>query len=112
MEQILLTGLRQCWAMPSLAPAGAARAADIQRKLRIPDQSKPVYRSKVIPPFVVKYQVGTNPDGSPIYTYVEQAAPFPDPNAPFSEQTDPRFGICPLLSSYAISRCFGGGGLF
>jgi len=77
-----------------------------KRALRLPDQSRPVNRWRVIQPFTVAYQVGTNPDGSPIMTYVEQAAPFPDTQDPFSNRVDQRGGVCPVLSSYAVARCF------
>jgi hypothetical protein len=112
MEQVLLTGLRQCWMKSSAVVAAEARAAEVQRKLQTPIQKRPVDRFQVLAPFTVTYQVGTNPDGSPMYTYVEQAAPFPDPQDQFSVFVDQRLGICPVLSSYAVARCFQGGGLF
>ena len=112
MEQVLLTGVRQCWLKPSLPVQAAPRPAETQRRLRLPGQSKPVNRSKALQPFTVAYQVGTNPDGSPIMNYVEQAAPFPDSQDPFSNRVDQRLGICPVLSSYAVARCFRAGGLF
>jgi len=84
--------------------------AGAKRELRLPDQSRPVNRWRVIQPFTVAYQLGTKPDGSPIMTYVEQAAPFPDTQSAFSDRVDQRVGICPVLSSYAVARCFRSGG--
>lgn len=112
MEQVLITGVRQCWLKQSLPVQGASRPTETQRRLRLPGQAKPVNRSKVLQPFTVPYQVGANPDGSPIMNYVEQAAPFPDRQDPFSDRVDQRLGVCPVLSSYAVARCFRAGGLF
>lgn len=111
MEQVLLTGVRPGWLKaPLAAPEVVRPKVAAKRELRLPDQSKPVNRSRPIQPFTVAYQVGVDQNGKPIMTYVEQAAPFPDTQDPFSGRADQRLGICPALSSYAVARCFRSGG--
>jgi len=43
---------------------------------------------------------------------IPEADPQPDTYAYFSKGVDPRLGICPVLSAYAVARCFRAGGLF
>jgi hypothetical protein len=111
MDLILLTGARQVWLSSPLPPQMTPGRTETRQELRLPDQSKPVNRLRVIQPFTVAYQVGTS-DGKPMITYVEQAAPFPDTQDHFSNRVDQPLGICPLLSANAVAQCFQAGGLF
>jgi hypothetical protein len=111
MEQVLITGVRQGWMQAPLAVREVARPkVAVKQGLRLPDQSKPVNRWKAIQPFTVAYQVGVDQNGKPIMTYVEQAAPFPDTQDPFSDRAGQRLGVCAVLSPYAVARCFRSGG--
>jgi hypothetical protein len=113
MEQVLLTGVRQGWLQAPLAVPEVARpilAVKRKPELRLPDQSRPVNRFRALLNFAVAYQVGVDDKGKPIMTYVEQAAPFPDTQDKFSDRVDQRLGVCPVLSSYAVARCFRSGG--
>ena len=74
-----------------------------ESRARLPIQGAPVNRSEVPRPFMVDYGP---------FRAIPEADPQPDIHAYFSSQVDSRLGICPVLSGYAIVRCFQTGGLF
>jgi hypothetical protein len=65
--------------------------------VRLPIQALPIDRSKTLQPYLINYgAVSATPE----------ADPQPDKDGFFSPQADPQVGICGLLSSYALIRCF------
>jgi hypothetical protein len=79
----------------------------IESQLRLPIQALPVNRLEILPVFVVTVPV---PGGS--VRFIPEVSPIRDSHAYFSSEVDQRFGICPVLSAYAVARCFQAGGLF
>jgi ABC-type uncharacterized transport system ATPase subunit len=78
---------------------------------RMPTQAPPVNRSRLLQSFTVEYQVGTNAAGKDTFLDVV-VGPEPNDRAHFSPKVDPSLGVCHVLSSYAVARCFRAGGLF
>jgi hypothetical protein len=86
-----------------------------QLQLRLPIQAVPVNRSEVGAP---------NPFAppAPLPAWIITVGnlkfipavfpPIRNSHAYFSGQVDQRLGICPVLSAYAVARCFRAGGLF
>jgi len=81
-------------------------------QLNLPSQAEPVIRHKILPVFIVTIE-RKGPDGKPIkISFIPDVSPIRNTYSPFSSEIDQRLGICPVLSSYAVARCFRAGGLF
>jgi hypothetical protein len=76
-------------------------------QLNLPTQTEPVIRYKILPVFMVTVER----NGKKI-SFISDVSPIRNTYSPFSREVDQRLGICPVLSAYAIARCFRGGGLF
>jgi hypothetical protein len=94
--------------------------AKVSLQLRLPIQAEPVNRFKILKPFELIYpaigpdgQPVIGSDGQPIKVHViSNVSPIRNTYSPFSSEVDQRLGICPVLSAYAVARCFQAGGLF
>jgi hypothetical protein len=110
-------------------------------QLRLPIQTAPINRRETLPPFLIKIRIRdpisritrvTNvatlnvakqmelvtgaAEGKEIeFVFIPQVYSLTgvrDSHAYFSPEVDQRLGICPVLSAYAVARCFRAGGLF
>jgi hypothetical protein len=102
-------------------------------QLRLPIQTAPINRRETLPPFLVKIRIRdpnseitrvTNVTRMELVTrageeieivFIPQVYSLTgvrDSHAYFSPEVDQRLGICPVLSAYAVTRCFRAGGLF
>ncbi len=77
-------------------------------KLRLPIQAVPVNRLETLEPYAIVFR----PQPGVTIKIVPEATPLPDRYSFFYPQIDQRLGICSVLSSYAVARCFQAGGLF
>lgn len=86
-----------------------------ESQLRLPIQTVPVNRSETLPAFVVTVKV-RDPSGGEVEVQfipeVYATSGVRDSHAYLSSEVSQRVGICPLLSAYAVARCFRAGGLF
>jgi hypothetical protein len=73
-------------------------------QLQLPVQTEPINRFKILPVFVI-----TVPN---VVSFIPDVSPIRHTYSPFSGEVDQRLGICPVLSAYAVARCFQTGGLF
>jgi hypothetical protein len=106
-------------------------------QLRLPIQTAPINRRETLPPFLSSITIRiTDPiskitrvthvskmdlvmraaEGKEIeYVFIPQVYSLTgvrDSHAYFSPEVDQCLGICPVLSAYAVARCFRAGGLF
>jgi hypothetical protein len=66
-------------------------------QLRVPVQAVPVDRSTTLQPYLVDYGA---------FRAKPEADPQPDIHAHFSSRINRWADICPVLSDYAVARCF------
>jgi hypothetical protein len=70
----------------------------------LPIQAVPVSRWETLPAMVVPVPGVTS--------FIPQVSPIRHSHAYFSSEVNQRLGICPVLSTYAVARCFQTGGLY
>jgi hypothetical protein len=76
----------------------------------LPTQAAPVNRAELLDTYMVAYFVGANAAGKDEFLDVA-AGPEANDRAYFSSQTSPSLGVCHVLASYAVARCYRTGGL-
>jgi hypothetical protein len=90
--------------MTPVPPPPSLTSGRSASQLSLPIQAVPVSRWETLPAMVIPVHGVTS--------FIPQVSLIRDSHSYFSSEVDQRLGICPVLSAYAVARCFQAGGLF